>query len=400
MQTVTTRILARANRSSAPAAPRRSRKWPVLWVVFGLIALFLFFAGLKILQFRAMSKAGAAMIPPPTTVTSAVVKEANWQPTLDAVGSISPVQGALLSAELPGRVSAINFESGSRVQKQQILIKLDVTAEKAQLHNAQATAELAKAELERARNLARGNVISKAELDTAESKFNAAKAVVDNMQAIIDKKEIHAPFSGIAGIRYVNPGQMVAVGDKLVSLQTLDQVFVDFSLPQQDLAQLKVGLPVRLMTDAIPGREFSGTLSAINPAVDPATRNVQLQASLDNKDHALRAGMFARVEVVLPQKNPTLYIPATGVSFAPYGDSVYVIEKKKNEKTKKDELVLRQQFIRLGERRGDFVAVTEGLKKGQEIVSTGAFKLRNGMSVVVDNTLAPKPQLNPTPNDT
>ncbi|MGH8164607.1 MAG: efflux RND transporter periplasmic adaptor subunit, partial [Rhodanobacteraceae bacterium] len=372
------------------------RKGPIFWVVGGLILIALLFLGLKALQFMTMKKAFMAMTPPPTTVTSAKVQEGQWQPTLRAVGSVSPVQGATISAELPGVVSEIDFKSGGHVNKGDPLLKLDAGAEIAQLHSAQADAELAKSELDRARSLSKGSVISKSELDTAQAKYDAMKASVDNMQAVIDKKEIRAPFSGVAGIRYVNPGQMVAVGDKLVTLQTLDQVFVDFSLPQKDLAQVKAGLPVNVTTDAIPGREFKGTLSAINPSVDQATRSVQMQASLENKDHALRAGMFARVEVVLPEKNSTLYIPATGVAYAPYGDSVYVIEKKKNEQTKKDELVLRQQFIRLGESRGDFVAVTEGLKAGQEIVSTGAFKLRNGLSVVVDNKLAPKPQLEPT----
>jgi membrane fusion protein (multidrug efflux system) len=406
MQTVTTKPPARpaqAPRSGtvSSAAPKpRARKGPIFWVIGGLILVAVLFVGLKALQFVTMIKAGKSMVPPPTTVTSAKVQKGQWAPTLRAVGSISPVQGATISAELPGVVSEIDFKSGGHVDKGAPLLKLDASAEIAQLHSAQADAELAKSQLDRARSLSKGNVISKSELDTAQSKYDAMKASVDNMQAVIDKKEIRAPFSGVAGIRYVNPGQMVAVGDKLVTLQTLDQVFVDFSLPQEDLAKVNVGLPVVVTTDAIAGREFKGTLSAMNPAIDEATRSVRLQASLDNKDHALRAGMFAKVEVVLPEKNSTLYIPATGIAYAPYGDSVYVIEKKKNEQTKKDELVLRQQFIRLGESRGDFVAVTEGLKVGEEIVSTGAFKLRNGMSVVVDNKLAPKPKLEPTPGDT
>ena len=381
-------------------AKERSQKGPIFWVVLGLIGLFLLFAGIKVLQIFTMVSAGKKMVPPPTTVTSAIVKQTDWQPILSAVGSISPVQGAVISAEIPGMVAEINFESGKPVRKGDLLLKLDASSEIAQLHSAQADAELAKADFERARDLADRKVISKAELDAAESKYTQKKAMVDNMQAIIDKKEIHAPFDGVAGIRSVNPGQMVAAADPLVSLQTLDHVFVDFSLPQKDLGKIANDLPVRVTTDAVPGREFSGTLSAINPAVDQATRNVKLQATLDNNDHALRAGMFAKVEVLLPEKNSVLYIPATSVAYAPYGDSVYVIEKKHNEETKQDELVLRQQFVRLGETRGDFVAVTEGLKAGQEVVSTGAFKLRNGMNVVIDNKLAPKGQLNPTPSDT
>jgi membrane fusion protein, multidrug efflux system len=401
MQTATTKPPSRPIAGTASSAPKKRRLfWPIVWVVLALIGLFFFFGGVKVLQIFTMISAGKAMVPPPTTVTSAIVKQADWQPLLSAIGSISPVQGAVISAEIRGMVAEIGFESGKPVKKGDLLLKLDVSSEIAQLRSAQADAELAKADSDRARDLAKRKVISKAELDAAESKYTQKKAMVDNMQAIIDKKEIHAPFDGVAGIRSVNPGQMVAAGDPLVSLQTLDHVFVDFSLPQKDLGKISNDLPVRVTTDAVPGREFSGTLSAISPAVDQATRNVKLQATLSNQDHALRAGMFAKVEVLLPEKNSVLYIPATSVAYAPYGDSVYVIEKKHDEKTKQDELVLRQQFVRLGETRGDFVAVTEGLKTGEEVVSTGAFKLRNGMNVLIDNKLAPKAELNPTPSDT
>ena len=400
MQTATTKAPERPIRGSVSRTPRRSQKGPIFWVILALVLIFLAFAGLKALQIVTMIHAGKKMAPPPTTVTSTVVKQADWQPTVSAVGSVSPVQGATISAELAGRVSEIGFESGAKVKQGEPLLKLDVAAEEAQFRAAQADAALAKSEFDRAQNLSKGNVISKSEFDTARAKYDAARAAVENMQATINKKEIRAPFAGVAGIRYVNPGQMVAVGDKLVSLQTLDQVFVDFSLPQNDLAKVSVGLEVHVTTDAIPGREFKGTLSAINSSVDAATRSVQVQASLENEDHALRPGMFAKVEVLLPQKISTLFIPATAVAYAPFGDSIYVIEKKQDKETNKDGLVLRQQFIRLGESRGDFVAVTEGLKKGQEIVSTGSFKLRNGMGVVVDNKLAPKPQLAPTPDNT
>jgi membrane fusion protein, multidrug efflux system len=399
MQTATTRPPARPERVAPSSAPRRSQKGPIFWVILGLILVFALFAGLKVLQFSTMMKAGKSMAPPPTTVTSTVVKQAEWQPTVKAVGSVSPVQGATISAELAGRVSEIDFTSGQKVKKGDPLLKLDVAAEQAQLRSAQADAELAKSELDRAQSLSKGNVISRSEYDAAKAKYDAMAASVENMQAAIDKKVIRAPFAGTTGIRYVNPGQIVAVGDKLVSLQALDQVFVDFSLPQGDLATVSVGLQVNVTTDAVPGRVFKGTINAINPSVDEMTRSVQMQGSLDNQDHVLRPGMFAKVEVLLPQKIKTLYIPATAVSYAPFGDSVYVIEKKKNEETKKDELILRQQFIRLGETRGDFVAVTEGLKAGQLIVSTGAFKLRNGMDVAIDNKLAPKAELAPKPAD-
>jgi membrane fusion protein (multidrug efflux system) len=244
------------------------------------------------------------------------------------------------------------------------------------------------------------NVVSKAELDAAESKFKQKEGVVNNMRSMISKKEVLAPFDGQLGIRQVNVGQMVTAGQQVVSLQALDPLYVDFALPQQDLPKLAPGLDVRVHTDVVAGREFPGKLTALNSAVDPVTRNVTLQATIENKDHALRPGMFAKIDVLLLDKQQTLIVPGTAISYAPYGDSVFVIEKKKDEKTGQESQVLRQQFVRVGEARGDFVSITKGLEPGQQIVSTGVFKLRNGMGVVINNDLAPKPQLNPKPADT
>lgn len=393
----------------APAAPTTDTDytskpafWSVTKIILAIVGVFLLIAGIKAWQIMAMIKGGKAMMAamPPTIVTSAKVEKANWVPILHAVGSIAAVQGANISAELAGTVAEVGFESGTPVKKGEMLIKLDAAAEEAQLRSNQAEAELAKADFERARDLANRKVISQAELDAASAKYTQKVAAVENEKSLIAKKQIIAPFDGIAGIRAVNVGQMVPVGAQLVSLQQLDQVYANFSLPQQDLAQVQVGLPVKVTTDAIQNREFEGKLTAVNSAIDSATRSVSVQATLDNSDHALRAGMFARVQVILPDEKPVLFIPATAVSYAPYGNSVYVIEKKQNEQTKKDELVLRQQFIRTGEARGDFVAVTDGLKEGDEVVSTGVFKLRNGMSVAIDNKLAPDAKLNPKPADT
>lgn len=398
---MTTNLLSRKSPSSAPTAPpqkKRTRR-AVFKVVAGLVAVFLLIAGIKVWQIMTLISTGKKMTPPPTTVTSTPVQRGDWQRMLTAVGSINPVQGATISAELAGTVSEINFQSGTLVKKGDILLKLDASAEQAQLRSTQAEEALAKADFERARDLASRKVISPAELDAASAKYAQKKAAVENIQSLISKKEIRAPFDGAAGIRTVNPGEMVIVGRPLVSLQALDQVFFDFALPQQRLAEVKTDLPVKVTTDAIPDREFDGKLTAINSSVDPATRNVALQATVDNADHALRPGMFGRVRVFLSQSNPTLFIPATAVSYAPFGNSVFIIEKKRDEKTGKDSLILRQQFIRTGETRGDFVAVTQGLKEGEEVVSTGVFKLRNGMDVVVDNTLQPKAEMNPKPAD-
>ena len=391
---------ARPIRRRDEPVPRKRARGAVFKVILGLVALLLVIGGTKALQIVKLVGASKRMVPPPTTVTSVKVEQAEWQPTLTAIGSITPVQGATLSAEVAGTVSEVVFQSGTPVKKGDVLLKLDASAEQAQLRSLEADAELAKADFERARDLAQRRVISQAELDTASSRYTQRQGAVDNMKSIIAKKEIRAPFDGIAGIREVNPGQTVPVGQRLVSLQALDQVYVDFSLPQQNIAQVRPGLDIIVTTDAIPGREFAGKITAINSAIDAATRTVAVQGTLDNPDHVLRAGMFARVRVLLPEKNATLFIPATAVAYAPYGNSVFVIENKKDEKTGEDSLVLRQQFIRTGEARGDFIAVTEGLKAGDEVVSTGVFKLRNGMKVAIDNKLAPKFEEQPKPADT
>lgn len=375
------------------------RRWYAVGAVFALLSLFFVLADIKALQIHKMTSGGQGGMPP-TTVTSVEVKQENWPPLLSAIGSVSPVQGATISSELPGTVAEVGFESGAVVKKGALLVRFDTSAEEAQLHSADADTQLAKADLERARDLAVRKVISKAELDAAESKFKQKSAITENMGAMIAKKTMQAPFDGIAGIRMVNIGQMVKAGDQIVPLQSLDPVYIDFALPQQRLADLSTGLEVNMHTDAFPGRVFRGTLTAINSAVDVATRNVTLQATFPNSDHMLRPGMFAKVDVVLPRKEPVLAIPATAIAYAPYGDSVFVIEKKKDEKSGKESQVIRQQFIRTGETRGDFVTITQGLKAGETVVSSGVFKLRNGMPVVINNELAPKPELSPTPAQT
>ena len=365
--------------------------------VFGVLALFFVLADMKAFQFRKM--ASSPMMMPAATVTSAPVKEEDWPPVLSAVGSISAVQGAVISTELGGIVSQVAFENGGEARKGDVLIKLDTSSEQAQLRTAEADLELARANLQRTRGLAAGKVVSKSELDAAESAFGQKQGTVDNMRSMIAKKEVHAPFDGQLGIRQVNVGQSIDARQPVVALTALDPVYVDFALPQQELSKLSSGLEVRVKSDAMPGREFKGKLTAINSMVDTITRNVSLQAMLDNPDHALRPGMFAKAEVELPQKHKTLVVPGSAISYAPFGDSVFVIEKKKDEKTGKELQTIRQQFVRVGEARGDFVAITDGLKPNETIVSTGVFKLRNGMPVTINNDLAPKPEVNPTPVD-
>jgi membrane fusion protein (multidrug efflux system) len=365
--------------------------------VGGLIALIIVIVGIKGLQIGKMMSTPNVM--PPTTVSSATVKEEDWAPTLSAVGSLSAVQGAIIAAELGGVVSEIKFENGGVAKKGDVIMKLDASQEEALLRSSEAEAELARQDLERTRGLASEKVVSKAELDAAESKFNRLNAVVDQMRSSIRKKTLVAPFDGQLGIRQVNVGQMINAGQQVVPLTSLDPLFADFALPQQYLGQLKPGLEVHVTTDALPGRVFGGKLTAINSMVDSSTRNITLQATLENPDHALRPGMFAKAEVTLPEKHKTLVIPGSAISYAPFGDSVFVIDKQKDDKTGKESQVIRQQFVRVGEARGDFVAITQGLKAGEVVVGTGVFKLRNGMTVTVNNDLAPKPQINPNPVD-
>jgi membrane fusion protein (multidrug efflux system) len=374
-----------------------SLKAPTAGAIFGVLALFLALADVKAFQFRKMGASPMTM--PPTTVSSAVVKEEDWAPTLSAVGSISAVQGAIVSTELGGIVSEVGFQSGSEAKKGDVLLKLDSSSEEALLHTAEADLELARANLQRERDLAARKVVSKQELDAAESTFGQKQGTVDNMRAFIAKKQVRAPFDGQLGIRQVNVGQMINSGQQVVSLQALDPVYVDFALPQQELSKLAPGLEALVRTDAVPGREFKGKLTALNSMVDTVTRNVTLQATFENPDHALKPGMFVKINIALPEKGKTLVIPGSAVSYAPYGDSVFVIDKKKDPKTGKETQTLRQAFVRVGEARGDFVSVTQGLKAGDEVVSTGVFKLRNAMPVTINNDLAPKPQMNPTPAD-
>jgi membrane fusion protein (multidrug efflux system) len=380
------------------SSARPRRRWrSVALAACLLIGIAVFVFGIKVLQIGKMMS--TPMVMPPTTVSSAVVKEEDWAPTLSAIGSVSAVQGAVVSTELGGVVAEVDFQNGSVAKKGDVLMRLDSSAEEAQLHTAQADLELAKANLERERNLAQRKVVSQQEFDAAQSTFGQKQGAVDNMRSFITKKEVRAPFDGMLGIRQVNVGQMINPGQQVVQLTALDKVYVDFALPQQNLPKLGTGYEARVHADALQGHEFKGKVTAINSMVDAVTRNVGVQATLENPDHDLHPGMFVKVDVILPEKSKTLVIPGSAVSYAPYGNSVFVIDKTKDPKTGKESQSLRQAFVRIGEARGDFIAITEGLKAGDVIVGTGVFKLRNGMPVVINNDLAPKPQLNPKPID-
>jgi membrane fusion protein (multidrug efflux system) len=330
-----------------------------------------------------------------------LVREEAWTPTIESVGSLAAVQGVNVAAELDGKIVHIAFEPGTTVKEGDLLVQQDTSTEEAQLRSAEASVTLAKVSLRRDHELMAQSTISQSELDSAEAQFKQAEAQADDIRAAISKKTIRAPFGGRLGIRLVNLGQSLKSGDPIVSLQALDPIFVDFQLPQQRLAELARNLVVQVTSDALaPNEVVEGRITAINPDVDSATRNVRVQATLANPRERLHPGMFVNTAVLLPKADRVLVIPATAVLYAPYGNSVFVVEEKKGENNGAPDKMVRQQLVRLGESRGDFVAVTSGLRAGETVVTTGVFKLRNGIAVTVDNQLAPAAELAPKPNDT
>ncbi len=350
-------------------------------------------------QFAAMGAAQAAMTMPPDVVTAAAVHEDTWEDSLAATGSLVAVQGVTVSAEVPGKITRISFEPGATVAAGDLLVQLDTSTEEAQLAAADASLALAEVNLKRQRDLRVQNTNAPSDLDAAEAQSKQAAAASAAIRAVIAKKSIRAPFAGRLGLRYVNLGQNLNAGDAISSLQTLDPIYVNFSVPQQNLPLLKAGGSVRLTCDVAPGEKFDGRINAISPEIDQATRSVRVQATLANAAEKLRPGVFASVEIVLPSVQRVLAIPATAVLYSPSGDSVFVIEEKKDAKTGQAAKTLRQQFVQLGGTRGDFVNVTSGLKAGEQIVTSGVFKLRNGGAVTVDNTYAPDAKQSPKPNN-
>ncbi len=376
----------------------------ILLFAAGLIVCVLLIAGplmfIKKSQFAAMGAAGAAMVMPPTVVNAAPARQESWGDLLSAPGSLDAVQGVTVAAEIPGKVSKITFAPGAAVQAGDLLIQLDTTTEEAQLSAAEASAALARANLARAHELRQSNTNSLSELDAADASAKQALAQAETIRTVIAKKTIRAPFAGRLGLRLVNLGQILREGDAITTLQTLDPIYVNFSLPQQKLAQLRRGTAVRVTSDAAPGETFAGEINAISPEIDAATRNIRVQATLANGAEQLRPGMYATVEVVLPTQAPVLVIPVTAVLYAPYGDSVFVVTSQKDEASGEVKQVLNQQFIRLGGARGDFVNVIAGLKAGDLVVTAGVFKLRPGTAVVIDNKLALDAKLAPKPDNT
>lgn len=351
-------------------------------------------AAVKVAQIKTMLAGPSMFAAKPETITTGLVRQETWPDTLAAVGSVSAAQGVMVSPEISGTVSEIAFESGATVKQGDLLVRLDTSSEEAQLRAAEAQSELAKVTAERQRKLQNDKTVSQSEVDQADAAWKQAVANADNIRATIQKKTIRAPFSGRLGIRLVNLGEQLDVGKSIVTLQSLAPVFVDFSLPQQELAKLQTGLKVAAMFDAYPTNDFTGEITAINPDLDMATRSVRIRARFENADELLRPGMFARVAVTLPQERSVIVIPATALLSAAYGDSVFLVTPEKDGSTN---LVVHQAFVRTGRSRGDFVSVESGLKVGDRVATAGVFKLRNGAGVLENNELSPVASQTPTP---
>jgi len=366
-----------------------------------LTATALFVAGLGFVKFRQIQSAiaqGAAFQPPPEAVTTIVAHQEEWSASVSSIGTVAAVQGVTVSADLPGTVERIAFESGTAVQEGEVLALLDTRQEQAQLTAAEAQRDLARLNFERMRGLLNERVISQSEFDRATAEQRQGDARVGEIRAAIARKTIRAPFSGVLGIRRVNLGQYLSGGDALVTLQSLNPIYVNFGVPQQSSSQMRVGRTVRITSDSLPGVEFSGRVTAIDSIVDQATRNIQVQATLANPGGTLRPGMFVQAEAGVGGSSTITALPASAISYAPFGDSVFVVTDLKNPAGQSYRGV-RQQFVKLGPARGDQIAVTSGVKPGYEVVTSGLFKLRNGAAVVVNNKVKPTNSPKPKPEN-
>jgi membrane fusion protein, multidrug efflux system len=348
----------------------------------------------KFQQFQAAASQAASFQPPPDAVTTVVAKQEAWPATLSVIGTTAAVQGVTVSADLPGIVDRITFDSGRFVRDGEVLVQLDTRQEQAQLAAAEAQRDLAALNFERMQGLIQDGAISRAEYDLAAAEKKQTEARVGEIRATIDRKVIRAPFSGILGIRQVNLGQYLSAGDAVVPLQSLHPIYVNFGVPQQDAGEMRPGRNVRITTDSVSGVEFMGRITAIDSVVNEATRNVQVQATVPNREARLRPGMFVQTAVILGESRPVVALPASAINYAPFGDSVFIVSDLKGPDGRTYRGV-RQQFVKLGGGRGDQIAVVSGVKPGDEVVTSGVFKLRNGAAVVVNNKV--QPTNNPAP---
>jgi len=370
-------------------------------MILMLVAVALFISVLGFVKFRqiqAATQTQSMMQPPPTAVTTIVAKREAWPATLDVIGTMEAVQGVTVSADLPGSVARINFDSGKQVHQGDVLVELDTRQERAQLADVEAQSDLARLNFDRMQQLVNAGVISRIDYDRATADQKQTEAKVNEIRATIQRKTIRAPFSGVLGIRKVNLGQYLSAGDPVVPLQALNPIYVNFGVPQQSASAVQAGRNLRITTDGLQGQEFSGRVTAVDSVVDPTTRNVQVQATLANPGGKLHPGMFVQVKVTLGQSRSVITLPISAVNYAPYGDSVYVVSDLKDPSGKPYRGV-RQQFVKVEGSHGDQVAVISGVNPGDEVVSSGVFKLRNGAAVQINNTVQPGNNPAPKPED-
>jgi membrane fusion protein (multidrug efflux system) len=365
-----------------------------------LVLVAAFIGGLGFFKFKQIQAAiaqGKSYAPPPTAVTTIVAKQEKWPATLDVIGTLAAVQGVTVSADLPGAVTRINFESGKWVKQGDVLVELDTREEHAQLASLEAQRDLAKINFGRMEQLVKEGVVAKTEYDNALAQQKSTEAQVGEIKATIARKTILAPFSGVLGIRMVNLGQYLAAGQAIVPLQSLDPIYVNFGIPQQ--TTVRVGTSLRVRSDQSGGRAYNGHVTAIDSVVDESTRNMQIQATLANPGGKLHPGMFVNVELVMGAERPVIALPATAINYAPYGDSVFVVSDMKDPQGKSYQGV-KQQFVKVEGSRGDQVAVISGIEPGDVVVSSGVFKLRNGAPVQINNEIRPENNPAPKPEDT
>jgi len=371
-------------------------------MVIMLTSLVVFIGAIGLVKYRQIRAAiaeGAAFQMPPEAVTTIVASEDAWQTSLGAIGTVAAVQGVVVSADLSGVVASIAFDSGKKVRAGDVLVRLDTSQEQAQLSAAEAQRKLSKLNLERTRGLRQKGVTSQAEFDRMEAEADQADARVEEIRATIARKTIRAPFTGVLGIREVDLGQYLNGGDPIVPLQALDPVYVGFTVPQQSVVDVRVGAEVEVQLEGVPGVAARGKVTALNSIVDEATRNVHVQATFQNRDGRLLPGMFVEARVMVGESRPVVSLPASSISYAPYGDSVFIVEEVKGPDGKTYQGV-RQQLVKLGDVRGDQVAVVDGVKPGEEVVTSGVFKLRGGAAVTVKNEVQPANDPTPEPEDT
>jgi membrane fusion protein (multidrug efflux system) len=352
----------------------------------------------KFKQVQTAVQAAATFAPPPEAVTSIVAKQEVWPASLSVIGTMEAVHGVVVSADLPGTVSKINFESGQAVKEGEIIIELDTRQERAQLAALEAQRDLAKINFGRTQKLVDQGVISRQEYDTSVASQKQTEANVGEIRATIERKTIRAPFSGILGIRKVNLGQYLAAGNPIVQLQSMNPIYVNFGVPQQSGTQVKVGGSVTVTAQDLGGKEFTGRVTALDSVIDEATRNYQVQATLANPQGKLKPGMFVQVAMHYGTPRDAVTLPASAINYAPYGDSVFIITDLKDPKGNSYRGV-RQQFVKIDGSRGDQVAVVSGVKPGDEVVSSGVFKLRNGAAVIINNKVQPENNPAPKPQD-